>query len=240
MKMKAFALAAALCAAPGVAAFAADGSCVACHEKGGASTAVEHGFADWKDSSHARAGVDCQACHGGNPAETDKAKAHAGILRSTDKKSPLYFTRVPETCGSCHQAEKQAFESSPHGKALQRTGQGPNCVTCHGAMANRVLAPRDMEMTCTLCHRRPTQAYLARMALDDSGATLKKLRVALRAAQDGGAATQAREKDLVELEKAQRAATVDWHAFDMPKVLSESREVKDKARAALEDLRAKK
>lgn len=228
-----------LCLAAGAPAVAAESSCVGCHQKGGVPETVEHDFAEWKDSSHARAGVSCEACHGGNPAEQDKTKAHMGILPSTDKKSPLYFTNIPASCGACHQDELKAFQSSAHSKALQRTGQGPNCVTCHGSMANRVLAPHDMEMTCTLCHRRPTQAYLARMRLDDSGATLKKLRIALRAAQDAGASKESQERAYAELDKLQRAAVIDWHSFDMDKVLKESTDIKGRARAILEELRGK-
>lgn len=221
-------------AAPGAAA---DSTCAACHEKTDSPATLEHDFADWKGSVHARAGVACEACHGGNPAEADKTKAHKGIDASTHQSSPLYFTNIPETCGACHQDELKAFKGSAHSRALQRTGQGPNCVTCHGSMANTVMTGREMERTCTLCHRRPTQAYLARMRLDDSGATVEKLRVALRAAQDAGASRPDQESAVQELEKLQRAAVMDWHSFDMSKVLSESTDIKGRARKLLEELR---
>lgn len=129
---------------------AADGSCVACHKTVDAPAYVEHNFKDWENSAHARAGVSCESCHGGDPAAQDKAKAHAGVIRSTAKNSPLYYTAIPESCGSCHQPELKAFKTSVHSQQLQRTGQGPNCLTCHGSMANHVLAPREMETTCTL------------------------------------------------------------------------------------------
>jgi hypothetical protein len=218
---------------------AEESSCVSCHRKTGASAYMQHNFRDWEESAHAQAGVGCEACHGGNPLAQDMAKAHEGVISSTKKESPLYFSRVPESCGTCHREEHKAFKASVHYKALQSTGQGPNCVTCHGSMANQVLEPREMEMTCTLCHRRPTQAYLARMGLADSQTALIRLEKALRRAKAAGIPTESQDRAFVELYKLQRTAQVDWHTFDMPKVLAAEQDIKARAKAAIGELSAK-
>ncbi|MBI3564972.1 MAG: hypothetical protein HY079_07240 [Elusimicrobia bacterium] len=218
------------------AARANEGSCVDCHRKTSGAAALAHDFKDWETSAHGRAAVACEACHGGNPLAQDKAQAHAGVLRSTDKKSPLYFTEVPETCGTCHKPELDAFKSSAHYKELHRTGQGPNCVTCHGAMANHVIAPRDMEMTCTLCHRNPTKAYSARMALDSAASMVKRLEKAIAQAKAAGTATVGPEASLADARKLLADASIQWHTFDTAKVIETTSRAKRSAGGALKEL----
>lgn len=214
---------------------AADSSCVACHKTVDAPAYVEHNFKDWESSVHARAGVGCESCHGGDPAASEKAKAHAGVIRSTAKNSPLYYTAIPESCGSCHQPELKAFKASVHYKQLHRTGHGPNCLTCHGSMASHVLAPRDMEMTCTLCHRRPTQAYVARLGLDEAASAVKRLEKAVHQAKAAGTASEGQERAYEEIAKLQRDASADWHAFDMPKAIETAARIRVRAAAALDE-----
>src|SRR3989338_3806820 len=122
--------------------FAQENSCVQCHQKADGVAYLEHNFTDWESSVHARGKISCDACHGGNPSKSVKGEAHKGMRSSREEKSPLYFTNIPATCGSCHQAEFKAFKKSAHYRDLQKSGRGPNCVTCHGSMANHVLAPR--------------------------------------------------------------------------------------------------
>ena len=127
-------------------------TCVGCHSLQSGATEGGHGFAAWKSSPHARAGVTCEACHGGDPAAADPADAHKGVTRSGDPASRVYFTRVPLTCGQCHASEMAYFRTSVHYARLQSDGRGPNCVTCHGSMATRVLTPDSALGTCTACH----------------------------------------------------------------------------------------
>jgi hypothetical protein len=127
-------------------------TCVGCHSLQSGATEAGHGFAAWRSSRHAAAGVGCDACHGGNPAAKDPADAHQGVSRSNDQASRVYFTRVPETCGRCHASEAGYFRSSIHYARLQSDGRGPNCVTCHGSMATRILMPDSVLVTCTACH----------------------------------------------------------------------------------------
>jgi hypothetical protein len=164
--------------------------------------------------------------------------AHAGMLPPEQTKSPVYFTNIPETCGKCHDAELAAFKKSKHYKELEDTGRGPNCVTCHGSMANHIMAPKELETTCSLCHRKPTQAFAAEMALEESRAALRRLDEAIK---------RAKGKDL---EKARAAAkkardlrstaVVDWHTFEMGKVVSGGKESAREATEALADLKASK
>lgn len=222
------------------AAQAGGGSCIDCHRAVEAVAYIEHNFEDWEKSVHARAGVSCDACHGGDPAKADKAGAHAGMKPSTDKSSPLYFTRVPASCGKCHEAEGAAFRKSAHHRELQRTGRGPNCVTCHGAMANFVLGPRDLERTCTLCHRRPTQAYATLLSLTSVSAALKRLESSLAEAKAAKVDAAPQQAAYDEALRDYRKALEAWHTFDMKTVLQTSRELTKRARVALNELELKR
>ncbi len=131
---------------------AAPNACVTCHERLPATTAGGHSFQDWGASPHGRAGATCDKCHGGDPASADRTAAHRGVYSSRESRSSVYYTRIPATCGSCHQQELEFFSHSRHYNQLVTTGRGPNCVTCHGSMAIQVLSPEAMETTCTACH----------------------------------------------------------------------------------------
>jgi hypothetical protein len=73
-------------------------------------------------------------------------------VRSTQPSSPLFYSQIPQTCGRCHAAELGYFRSSLHYARLRSDGRGPNCVTCHGAMATSVLTPEGVLTTCSACH----------------------------------------------------------------------------------------
>jgi len=130
---------------------AAKSSCVLCH-RNLPGTFIGHTFADWEGSRHAEQGVSCHDCHGGDPREAEKERAHLGVISSRMPQSPLYFTQIPQTCGRCHSGELGHFRTSVHFEQLKQTGQGPNCVTCHGAMAIEILRPEELAATCTACH----------------------------------------------------------------------------------------
>lgn len=233
-------LSAALLAAAAGAGAADKTSCVECHRGVKTGVVASHNFADWKKSAHARAGVSCEACHGGDASAKDKAGAHKGVLRSSDAASRIYFTRIPETCGSCHAAEFDAFRQSAHFKELESSGKGPNCVTCHGSMANVVLGPRELEHTCALCHRQPTQAFGARLQLDVTASMVAGLAAELKRAKASGAPDLAPQekayRDIVDLE---RATSVKWHTFKMADVIASDLELKRRVTALRGELRLK-
>jgi hypothetical protein len=226
--------AAGIVAAPGGA-----GSCASCHRGLTGPDDLKHTYADWKGSVHAAAGVGCEACHGGDPSKADRQAAHAGILPSGQAGSRVYFTVIPKTCGGCHAKELEAFRRSAHYRELQSTGRGPNCVTCHGAMASHVLDPKTMEMTCTLCHRRPTRAYAARLSLIHAGDQLQRLRRAVDLGTRAGIDVSAQARELVELTALQGRAVVNWHTFSMDQVLDETQAVSRRAATATNELELK-
>jgi len=80
------------------------------------------------------------------------------VVRSTKPESPVYYRRLPETCGKCHQDEKNAFLKSRHYQRLEKNGKSPTCTTCHGVMKGTVLSSRDLDQTCNLCHAKPAGA----------------------------------------------------------------------------------
>lgn len=206
--------------------------CVTCHVSAAGGAGKIHGVEDWQHSAHARHDITCDRCHGGDPAGPTAGEAHRGILNSREVKSPLYFTRIPETCGGCHVAEFATFQKSYHYKELLRTGRGPNCVTCHGAMATRVMAPKEMEQTCVLCHARPTGAGEALVTLNLAGSLLTQWETRVRSTADGpgSASLKAAQQAYAQVQRK-------WHAFQMTAVRKEAEEIVRTARRELEMLR---
>jgi len=233
-------LSAALLFSAGAAAAQDKGSCVDCHRGLAGGQGLAHDFADWEKSAHAGAGVGCQSCHGGDASAKDKAAAHAGVLRAGDPASGIYFTKLPETCGACHEDELNAFKKSAHFKELQSSGKGPNCVTCHGSMANVVMGAKELESTCVLCHRQPTHAFSARLELDSAGAMVRGAAAALSKARAAGAPDLGpQEASYREIVEQQRRMTVQWHTFKMPDVVAAAREIKRRVTALLGELKLK-
>lgn len=218
---------------------AAQSSCVACHESASGVAYLEHDFADWKASPHAKAGISCESCHGGDPAKKDKREAHQAVLPSGDPKSRVYFTSVPRLCGTCHAAEEDAFRKSRHARELALTGRGPNCVTCHGSMANHVLAPRELELTCTLCHRKPTRAYATLLSLGTASRALQKLDLEVARAAKLGVDAAQQESAQAKARSVYQGALIDWHTFRMEPVLKASQEAARQAALASRELELK-
>ena len=212
------------------------GSCVECHRKSQGVAYLQHNLEDWEGSRHAALGVTCQACHGGDPAAAEKGKAHRGMLPSTDVHSRVYYTAIPATCGACHEREYRAFQKSAHYRELQNSGKGPNCVTCHGSMANVVLSPSDLERTCTICHRRPTLAYATLLSLNNAGRALKRLTEELATARAKGVDAAQQEQERREAATLHGRALEDWHTFKMSNVLTESQDVTKRAIDASNEL----
>lgn len=221
----------ALTAAP---ARAAD-SCIDCHRKAVLPLDREHDYTLWERSEHGKAGVSCHSCHGGDPTASGPG-AHKGLRPSSDPASPIYFTKVPETCGACHTEELAAFRKSVHHKELQRSGKGPNCVTCHGSMANEVMTPQQMEKTCSLCHRKPMGARPALMALNNASAAVARLGVQLARSTTADAAAK---EEFARLEKERAALLSDWHTFALKGALEKAQSLTKKAVAASRALAAR-
>jgi Cytochrome c554 and c-prime len=196
-------------------------ACVTCHARLSETSGAWHGFSAWRDSPHAAAGVTCDACHGGDPTATDTAAAHRGVLPSNNPASPVFFTRIPNTCGRCHAAEVAYFRTSLHYARLETDGRGPNCVTCHGSMATRVLTPERLLGTCSACHTDggvapPEKAREAArvLALVRAENILYDVVATDAAAARGGSRSAAHARILLgDAERHLSAAAEVWHSF---------------------------
>ncbi len=199
--------------------------CVACHEGLAAPQAAAHSFAEWRASAHG-ADVTCDHCHGGDTTATDQQAAHRGVFPATDYRSTVYVTRVPVTCGTCHQQELGFFIGSRHAGRLPQ-GEGPTCATCHGSMAVHTVRAADLEAACGACHRAGGTAAAA--TIDTARTLLTRLGQidSTRQAAETVAArlTEARARSRAEgrLQQARdllRRARQGWHAFDLGMVRS--------------------
>jgi hypothetical protein len=86
----------------------------------------------WEASAHARGGVNCSGCHGGAAAE------------------PAWRDAVSsERCGTCHEAEKTAFDRSRHG---MKAANGLGAMRVGDARLAMQPSARDRIVGCTSCH----------------------------------------------------------------------------------------
>lgn len=113
-------------------------------------------FQDWKGSPHDLAGVTCTGCHGGDQTKTDQNEAHKGILPQSNPESPFNYKNIPKTCGSCHGDILARFQKSRHFELLEKSGRGPSCITCHGALNAKVYSMTIIERACSNCHNKKT------------------------------------------------------------------------------------
>lgn len=91
--------------------------------------------ADWLASSHAKAGVNCTACHLVTPEGSKEAK----------------WTDHPDhqACNSCHGQEVAHFQQGKHGMRL-KVGMSP--MTPAMARLDMVEKNKHKELGCTTCH----------------------------------------------------------------------------------------
>lgn len=174
--MKAVACGMAVAAALAGPAAAADrppeSSCVSCHRQldGEAAQVLE----DWDQDVHARAGLGCEACHGGDPSASLADDADGAMSPAAGFRGAPGRLEIPAACGTCHadaafirrynpklRTDQLAeYRTSVHGT---RNAQGDpvpaTCVDCHGTHGIRpVSAPEapvyatNVPATCGRCH----------------------------------------------------------------------------------------
>ena len=198
---------------------AENNSCVRCHLALSSTSFVGTKSHSWNGSIHQEHGVTCDKCHGGDPAAKSERLAHVGVFSSSNPDSDVYYKNIPKTCGKCHGAEYYKFTQSFHYKKLETTGQGPNCVTCHGSMVTSVLQPDDLANVCERCHN-------ARLGVFPY--VPEKAKAVLLLLQENKALIGADRKlytskaDLKLLDTAQAnisSARLEWHTFDLDAIL---------------------
>lgn len=124
-------------------------NCAVCHEDPmfrSEHRALFDYTASFQSSAHGEAGLECMDCHGGDATRGDLELVHEGVM------APVRRDCIPETCGKCHEEQRDAFVNSRHSRRLLDGNEGPNCVTCHGAMNLNRIAVADVKATCQGCH----------------------------------------------------------------------------------------
>ncbi len=111
---------------------------------------------DGSKVTNGKHGATCADCHGTHE-----------ILPNTDPESSIYRSRVPATCGACHEKILAEYNDSVHGVALQAGNRdSPVCTDCHGehrisetkATDSPVFAANLPRETCGRCHSDPRLA----------------------------------------------------------------------------------
>jgi len=198
-------------------------SCVDCHSRPDIDNATGKNYQDWKGSVHDKNSVMCNACHLGNPNSKNKETAHENVFRTGDSRSTVYFKNIPGTCGNCHKEEFNQFKKSLHFIRLETTESGPNCVTCHGARATKIVTPVEIEGLCTNCHNkrlgiRPEIPHLAHTTLLLMNQTDFLEGVMSNYLEKATVNEKARKRGYVLLQQAKNSlklAKLRWHTFDL-------------------------
>lgn len=123
-------------------------ACVECHTSDSMPADLQKVPVEWKSSWHYQNDISCHDCHGGDHEDASMSMSHdRGFVGSPE------YADIPDFCGKCHIGILKNYLESGHGKALKTTGEGPNCVTCHGAH-NIQRASIDIiyGRRCTQCH----------------------------------------------------------------------------------------
>lgn len=136
----------AACAAWGADAVSAppESVCLQCH--GAQPGRLGAPVTLWRASVHARGGISCHSCHGGDPNDFAMAMSPERGFLGVPKESA-----IPDFCGRCHVGVREDYLASAHGKALGKGGA--HCVTCHGSHG---VAQASLDLInakdCSRCH----------------------------------------------------------------------------------------
>jgi hydroxylamine dehydrogenase len=109
--------------------------CASCHAKSSGGLTKQ-----WRESAHAKAGVNCMDCHQAQVAEPD-AIEHEGFVIAT--------VVSPKDCGRCHTVEYEQQKGSVHAEAVSLIAdkipamttnvsgaamEAAGCAQCHGSV----------------------------------------------------------------------------------------------------------
>jgi len=123
-------------------------ACIQCHTSNDMEPEMHEITRQWKESWHAKNNISCHDCHGGAPEDASMSMMHQRGFKGSPQD-----VDIPEFCGTCHIAILDNFLVSGHGETFRKTGEGPNCTTCHGSH-NVQQANMDIinEQLCSQCH----------------------------------------------------------------------------------------
>ena len=163
-----FLLAAAFAAGTLLPAYAAEPQaenvCITCHtELDGELLAPA---LEWPNSAHAKAGVMCQDCHGGDPTDVEKAMTTKGYKPRPKRED------ISKLCATCHADplrmrqfnlrtdQFELYSGSVHGKRMaEHDINSATCVDCHGKHEIRKIDDplssvnrANVVRTCGKCH----------------------------------------------------------------------------------------
>jgi len=134
--------------------------------------------------------------------------------------------RLAEMCGSCHPQERAAYEKTVHAQQIQMLGRGATCLTCHGAMATSLPSPAELASRCAACHEKPLQAHVSLAMLAGTKLRLYRTHRDIRALASADPAWHRNALErLHELERTYRRIQLEWHTFDVDRLLQDARDV---------------
>ena len=200
-------------------------SCIRCHE-GLEDQELSQPVKEWPQSVHARNGISCPDCHGGDMTLDDEEamdpdKGFRGAPEEED---------IPAFCGRCHPGVKEDYLDSAHGRALG--AGGPQCVTCHGSHA--IIMPSVALITpekCSTCHSFERAATI-RAALVETDSRIAALAEDLKKLHRLGIKVKALNAQLF---NARNTFHRLFHTVDVEKVRRET----EKIQSSLSDIRQK-
>lgn len=157
-----------VCVCAGGVRAQAPSTCLDCHAALDPPLQVTQ--AQFSQDIHARQGLTCASCHGGDPAKADMdAMSKAAGFRGKIKRS-----QIPGLCGHCHSDgafmrkynpslrtdQLTQYKTSVHGKRLlQGDTKVAVCIDCHGVHDLRPasdprskISPMNVAQTCSRCH----------------------------------------------------------------------------------------
>ncbi len=150
-------------------------ACLECHRLEDSKITALH-----ERGVHARAGIGCAGCHGGDPRADNEKDAHsprAGFAGRLDRES------IPARCAACHGDRERMrkarldptvyrdWQASRHGRlAAKGDPRAPICTDCHGAHGIRSrVEPQspthrlNIASTCGSCHSDPVKMGASRL-----------------------------------------------------------------------------
>jgi nitrate/TMAO reductase-like tetraheme cytochrome c subunit len=184
-----------------------ESACLECHTSDVMDPELQQIPRDWKASWHYKNDVSCHDCHGGDSEDATMAMSHQrGFIGKPS------HTEVPEFCGKCHIGILKNYVESGHGKALKATGEGPNCVTCHGSHnIQKVNIEIINSQRCSQCHSYE-RAKIIKQALFLTDKKIEKIENDLNTLKTKGVYPDKEERTLFDTQAKFRSL---FHTIDV-------------------------